>query len=78
MLKHLTKRFLFCCVCINATCFPEEQNNERQREKSTNGASYGNRQEIKHFIFQEDKSNLELNQGQLSIYHTEPQLFFHG
>ena len=55
-------------MCINDTHFPEEQNNECQQEKSTNTASYDNRHGIKHFIFQEDKSNLEQNQGQLSIY----------
>jgi len=58
-LKCLTRPFLFCCVCINNTHFPEEQSNEHQQKKSTNTASYDNRQEVKHFVFQEDKSNLE-------------------
>lgn len=63
---HLTKRFLFCCVCVKDTHLPEEQNNEQQQEKSTNRALYDNRYRIKHF--QEDKSYLKQNQGQIITY----------
>lgn len=72
---HLTKRYLFCCVCVKDTHLPEEQNNEQQQEKSTNRASYDNRYRIKHFLFQEDKSYLKQNQGQI-ITHRSPVIFF--
>lgn len=54
-------------MCVNDTHLPEEQRDQRQQQKSTSAAPYDNGQGDERVVFQEDKSNLQQNRGQLSM-----------